>query len=74
MKRQVVIGRWIVDFFIPSARLVVEIDGGYHGRRSAADERRDEGLARLGYRVLRLGDDIVRGDVAEAVEAVRQAL
>ena len=29
-RRQVVIGRYIVDFCAPAVRLVVEVDGGYH--------------------------------------------
>jgi very-short-patch-repair endonuclease len=28
-RRQVVIGRFIADFVAPSARLIVEVDGGY---------------------------------------------
>lgn len=71
VKRQVVIGRWIVDFLIPSARLVIEIDGGYHGRRVAADERRDAELRRMGYRILRLQDQAVRRDAGAAVDCVR---
>jgi very-short-patch-repair endonuclease len=51
-RRQVVIGPYIVDFLAPAARLVVEVDGAYHARRSRADARRDARLAVLGYRVL----------------------
>jgi Protein of unknown function (DUF559) len=53
-RRQVPLGRFIADFAAVSARVVVEVDGGYHARRRAADARRDRALARLGYRVLRL--------------------
>src|SRR5688572_14160124 len=52
-RRQVVIGeRFIVDFVAPAAKLGVEVDGRYHGRRRSADASRDRKLARLGYRVL----------------------
>jgi very-short-patch-repair endonuclease len=54
-RRQIVIGRYIVDFVAPGRRVVVEVDGGYHARRRGADARRDRELAALGYRVLRLG-------------------
>jgi very-short-patch-repair endonuclease len=47
-RRQVPIGRYIVDFLAPSARLVVEVDGGYHARRATADARRDAALRRAG--------------------------
>lgn len=49
-RRQVVLGEFIVDFFASSARLVVEVDGGYHTERSALDARRDAALQRVGYR------------------------
>jgi very-short-patch-repair endonuclease len=53
-RRQVVVlGRYIADFLAPSVKLIVEVDGGYHARRVAADARRDEGLRRAGYRVVR---------------------
>jgi very-short-patch-repair endonuclease len=69
-----VIGRYIVDFVAPSARLVVEVDGGYHARRVTADARRDRVLARLGYRVLRLGADLVLKHPEAAVARIRAAL
>ena len=73
-RRQVVIGRFIVDFLAPRERLVVEVDGGYHMARAGADARRDRKLSRMGYRVLRLDADLVRGDVHAAVEQIRAAL
>ena len=73
-RRQVVIGEFIVDFLAPSARLAIEVDGPYHTQRKAADARRDRALARLGYRVLRLSDELVRSDLPEAVRRIRDAL
>ena len=53
--RQKVIGAYIVDFYIASANLVIELDGSQHydqeGRR--ADRERDAYLSALGLRVLR---------------------
>lgn len=73
-RRQFVIGRFIVDFAAPAARLVLEIDGGYHRDRQRADARRDRELARLGWRVLRLPAELVRDRLGEAIAAVRIAL
>jgi very-short-patch-repair endonuclease len=73
-RRQVPLGRFIADFAAASARLVVEVDGGYHTARRAADAQRDHALARLGYRVLRLAADEVREQPLEAVARVREAL
>jgi hypothetical protein len=43
-------------------------------RRVAADARRDAKLARWGYRVLRLENELVRRDVQAAVERIRVAI
>ena len=74
-KRQVVLGgRYVVDFFAPSVGLVVEVDGSVHRTSRAADRRRDEKLARLGYRVVRVEAALVLRSPALAVEVVRNAL
>ena len=74
-RRQVPIGRlFIADFVAPAAKLVIEVDGGYHGRRRKADARRDEKLRRLGYRVVRVTDRDVHDDLAGVLERVRAAL
>jgi very-short-patch-repair endonuclease len=73
-RRQVPILRYIVDFLAPSARLVVEVDGGYHERCRRADARRDEKLRRAGYRVLRLEAELVRRDLPAALALVVAAL
>jgi very-short-patch-repair endonuclease len=74
-RRQVVVGsRFIADFLAPAARLIIEVDGGYHEQRQHADARRDRVLARLGYRVLRLEAALVMRSVPEAVVRIRAAL
>jgi very-short-patch-repair endonuclease len=73
-RRQVPLGRFVADFVAPSARLVVEVDGGYHARRCMADARRDRALARLGYRVLRLEAALVLERPLEALARVRASL
>lgn len=46
---------FIMDFYCPSAKLVVELDGGQHfeDRHQAKDGVRDTSLTELGLRVLR---------------------
>ena len=54
-KRQQIIKTFIVDFYIPSAGIVIEIDGSQHYEQEARirDEERDAALDRLGLLVLR---------------------
>ena len=53
--RQKNIGNYIVDFFISSHRIVIELDGSQHGteKNSASDKQRDMELTSLGITVLR---------------------
>jgi very-short-patch-repair endonuclease len=51
-RRQVPIGRFIVDFVCFERRLVIEVDGGQHAD-SIADQRRDRWLAANGFCVVR---------------------
>jgi very-short-patch-repair endonuclease len=73
-RRQYRVGRFLADFAAPVVRLVVEVDGPWHARRRAADERRDRVLERAGWRVVRLPADLVERELAVAVERVRAAL
>jgi len=56
--RQKTIGEYIVDFYCPSAKLVLELDGGQHYTEEGQlkDKVRDEYLAGLGLQVLRFSD------------------
>ena len=75
-RRQVVVGTSVVDFMAPARKLVIEVDGSYHGdvRRQRADARRDKRLERAGYRVLRLPAELVLANTAQAVQLVTAAL
>jgi very-short-patch-repair endonuclease len=74
-RRQVpLLGRYIADFLAAEARLVVEVDGGWHWRRGATDARRDEALRKGGYRVLRLEAELVRCALPVALERIRHAV
>ena len=55
VNRQKVLGKYIVDFYIASAKLVIELDGSQHyeDKGVESDKRRDEFLSSLGIKVLR---------------------
>ena len=74
-RRQVPIGgKYIADFLAPAIPLVVEVDGGVHRQRRAADARRDRDMRRLGYRILRLDAEVVLQQLPVAVEAIRATI
>ncbi len=70
--RQKAIGSYIVDFYCPSAKLVVELDGGQHytSEGKAKDRVRDKALADLGLSVLRFSDT----DVLKNMDGVLSVL
>ncbi len=74
-RRQVpLLGKYVVDFLAPAAKVVVEVDGGYHAERVKADARRDAALQSAGYRVVRVSADAVMGELGAAVEEIVEAL
>ena len=74
--RQKPIGSYIVDFYAPTARLVVEVDGPQHQGQIHAqnDAQRDESLKSQGLRVLRFTNLQVLQDLDSVVWVVAEAL
>ena len=55
VRRQKIFGKYIVDFYIESAKIVIELDGSQHYEAMGQhiDKERDSYLKELGIRVLR---------------------
>jgi very-short-patch-repair endonuclease len=69
-RRQVSIGRFVVDFACVDRALVLEIDGGQHAGREAEDAARTAWLEARGRRVLRFWNN----DVNENIDGVLQRI
>ena len=56
--RQKVIGKYIVDFYCPTARLIIELDGSQHYESDGEkrDTERDEFFRSLGITVMRFSN------------------
>ncbi|MGV8942326.1 MAG: endonuclease domain-containing protein [Lysobacter sp.] len=72
-RRQVPIGRYVVDFVCLDAGLIVEIDGGQHNG-SLHDVARDRFLGEQGFSVLRFWNNDVLTDLAPVLACICQAL
>ena len=74
--RQKPIGSYIVDFYAPAARLVVEVDGVQHQDQIHAqnDAHRDESLKSQGLKVLRFTNQQVQQELDSVVGVVVAAL
>ena len=73
-RSQVAIGTFIVDFFCPARRLIVEVDGSIHDARREVDSERDLRLASLHLRVLRVRNEDVLQDVDAVLRVIARAL
>ena len=70
VNRQKVIGNYIVDFYIATSKLVIELDGSQHYEDSGIENDiiRDDFLTSLGIKVLRYSNS----DVNQRFESVCQ--
>ncbi len=57
-EQQKIISGWIVDFYLPSAKLIIEIDGSSHNTKEARelDALKDGQRQKVGYTVLRFSN------------------
>ena len=74
--RQKPIGNFIVDFYCPKAKLVIELDGGQHysEQEQAEDRQRDDFLQSAGLRVLRFSDRDVFENMSGLIEKIMENL
>ena len=74
--RQKPVGDYIVDFFCPRAKLVIEVDGSQHfsDEMTEYDRVRNEYLLSLGLRVLRFTNTDVLKHVESVVESIEKEI
>ena len=68
--RQVIIGNYIADFFIPELGLVFEIDGSSHDNKIEYDIERDVFMKSLDLEVVRISDLDVKKNINEVYDFV----
>ncbi len=70
--RQKPIGDYIVDFFCPKTKLIIEVDGSQHfsGEKIEYDRIRDEYLSSRSLRVLRFTNTDVLTHIEGVVESI----
>jgi very-short-patch-repair endonuclease len=75
-RRQHPIGKYIVDFFCLEARLVIELDGGWHAEdaKQSMDEYRTAYLHSQGYTVLRIWNNEVTENLRGVLQRIAEPL
>ena len=74
--RQKVIDDYIVDFLLPEAELIIEVDGSQHYTEKglADDAVRDDHLRSLGYTVVRYSNEDIRTNLDGVAEDLLRRL
>src|SRR5437868_10158909 len=71
-RRQAQIGPYVVDFFCPAKRLIIELDGGHHSEDETAkhDRERQLWLEQEGYRLVRFWNSEINDDLTAVLERI----
>ncbi len=70
--RQKVIKNYIVDFYAPSVKMVIELDGGQHFEESyiKKDKKRDDALKKLNLKVIRFNNFEVMTSINSVIDSI----
>ncbi|MEL6163736.1 MAG: endonuclease domain-containing protein [Cyanobacteria bacterium J06628_3] len=66
------VGNFILDFYCPSCKLVVEVDGEIHAYQTEYDDARTTKLTNFGYRVLRFTNEQVMNDLPSVLAEIKR--
>ena len=66
------VGNFILDFYCPACKLVVEVDGDIHDFQTDYDDARTAKLAEYGYKVLRFSNEQVMNDLPKVLAEIRR--
>lgn len=69
-RRQHILNGYIVDFYAPVVKLVVELDGGNHRKNKEYDKLRDKALRADGCSVLRFWNGEIRKNMKKVVNII----
>src|SRR5687768_4682366 len=69
-RRQHPVGRFVLDFYCPSHKLAIEVDGSVHDVQQERDTERTKVLEAHGCRVLRFRNDQVLRDLPSVVQRI----
>lgn len=75
-RRQHGVGKYVVDFYAPSIKLGIELDGDSHFQagKQKRDEQRDKVIQSYGVKVLRFTDTQVLQELESVVQVIKQCI
>ena len=74
--RQYSVGRYILDFYCPSERLAIELDGGQHNKNEGRvyDEQRTAYLNGCNIKVLRFWNNDINDNLEGVIESIQSEI
>ena len=71
-RQQAPIGPYVVDFFCPAKKLIIELDGGHHNEDATAerDNERQAWLEQQGYKVIRFWNSEIFSELNAVMERI----
>jgi len=72
--RQRSITNFIVDFFSPSLKLIIEIDGNSHVNKGSYDRYRQDKLEGLGYLLIRFTEGDVLNNIGDVIGQIHHVM
>jgi len=73
-RRQHLIGAYIVDFYCPQAKLVVEVDGPVHLKQGEYDRAREDDLRAQGYQVIRFTNEEINTNLDMVLRRILETI
>ncbi len=73
-RREHPVGPFILDFWCPARKLVIELDGEVHEKQKDYDEARTRQLEDYGYRVMRFRNEEVLTDLPAVLDRIREVV
>ncbi|MEK7503195.1 MAG: endonuclease domain-containing protein [Patescibacteria group bacterium] len=74
-RRQYSVGRYVLDFYCPTKKLAVEIDGGYHKLADAKlyDPVRQSEIESLGIKFIRFSNNDIENNIEKVLKEIKRA-
>ena len=72
--RQRPIDNFIVDFFAPTLKLIIEIDGNSHLNKGSYDKYRQNKLEQLDYKLIRFTEGDVLNNIGDVIDQIHHII
>ena len=73
-RRQYSIGRYVVDFYCPERKLIIELDGWQHKENKQYDFGRSEYFKELGLKIIRFWNNDVNNNLSSVILRIEEYL